>query len=397
MQVLLLGNGFDLNHKLPTKYINFLHTVQYLVKNYTDEINSVGRVFGDEELQKADGDIEESYAQFNKVYDDVLLPKEQIQFLIDEANKNLWYKYFVECLDKELNWIDFEKEIATVIEVIARLLKDEHQTSFVLGTNNWTRVDRYIILHFSSFYEETMERVIGYGKKYSIKEKYTFEYPRGSKEIIVDNKMIIGDLYAELRKLAEMLRVYLNSFVDGLTRRLCETERFPEQEVYSKADGVYTFNYTNTFENLYGNRSLLAHIHGSTKGNIVLGINPDEKDELETMDTSFIQFKKYYQRIFYRTDHTYLESMESYKLPFVNRNEISLHVIGHSLDITDEDIIREVFESCGNITIYYYCEEDVGKYIRNLIQMYGKKAFDEMRNEKKIMFMPLGTVEWKNN
>ena len=33
MNVFLLGNGFDLYHKLPTKYINFLNTVEFL-RNY---------------------------------------------------------------------------------------------------------------------------------------------------------------------------------------------------------------------------------------------------------------------------------------------------------------------------------------------------------------------------
>jgi len=30
MNVLFLGNGFDLHHHLPTKYINFLNTIDSL-------------------------------------------------------------------------------------------------------------------------------------------------------------------------------------------------------------------------------------------------------------------------------------------------------------------------------------------------------------------------------
>lgn len=74
-----------------------------------------------------------------------------------------------------------------------------------------------------------------------------------------------------------------------------------------------------------------------------------------------------------------------------------LHVVGHSLDVTDKDIIQDVFAACEEIIIYYYCEEEVGKYIRNLIKMYGKSNFDMLRNEKKLMFCELGTVKWKNN
>ena len=32
MNVLLLGNGFDLNHMFPTSYINFLNTVNFLLE-----------------------------------------------------------------------------------------------------------------------------------------------------------------------------------------------------------------------------------------------------------------------------------------------------------------------------------------------------------------------------
>lgn len=36
MDILLLGNGFDLYHKLPTKYINFLNTVKFLQNNFSE-------------------------------------------------------------------------------------------------------------------------------------------------------------------------------------------------------------------------------------------------------------------------------------------------------------------------------------------------------------------------
>lgn len=31
--ILLVGNGFDLYYKLPTKYADFLHVVKFLLKN----------------------------------------------------------------------------------------------------------------------------------------------------------------------------------------------------------------------------------------------------------------------------------------------------------------------------------------------------------------------------
>ena len=72
MNVLLLGNGFDLYHKLPTRYDNFLHTVDFLINNYTSEMTTVADVFGNEKLQTANNFILECYNQhkiFGKLQD----------------------------------------------------------------------------------------------------------------------------------------------------------------------------------------------------------------------------------------------------------------------------------------------------------------------------------------
>ena len=57
MNLLLLGNGFDLYHKLPTRYDNFLHTVDFLIQYYKPEMKTIADVFGDSRLQKEDSFI----------------------------------------------------------------------------------------------------------------------------------------------------------------------------------------------------------------------------------------------------------------------------------------------------------------------------------------------------
>ena len=57
MNVYLLGNGFDLHHKFPTRYIDFLHTVQFLSENCEQEFSMVGDVFGNESLKSKNGFI----------------------------------------------------------------------------------------------------------------------------------------------------------------------------------------------------------------------------------------------------------------------------------------------------------------------------------------------------
>ncbi|MBO5338897.1 MAG: hypothetical protein J6A96_04275 [Clostridia bacterium] len=46
MDVYVIGNGFDLQHLLPTKYINFLNVVNFLISYYDKEnMKTVGDVF----------------------------------------------------------------------------------------------------------------------------------------------------------------------------------------------------------------------------------------------------------------------------------------------------------------------------------------------------------------
>lgn len=69
MDVILLGNGFDLNYNLPTKYINFLNTVHYLCKNKLISVKTVGEIFSNNKLQQIDEGIAKSYKQYQSAYD----------------------------------------------------------------------------------------------------------------------------------------------------------------------------------------------------------------------------------------------------------------------------------------------------------------------------------------
>ena len=163
-------------------------------------------------------------------------------------------------------------------------------------------------------------------------------------------------------------------------------EKFlPCESFYSEAEKVISFNYTSTFNKLYGisANADVGHIHGTVRDEIVLGINPDKYDEIKDLDTSFIQFKKYYQRVRFNADESYSEIFSDCNF---DAESMDLCIIGHSLDITDSDILKEWIEKSSSIVIYYHNENVIGSYIKNLIAMFGKKEFDSIRKEKKLTF-----------
>lgn len=144
---------------------------------------------------------------------------------------------------------------------------------------------------------------------------------------------------------------------------MCDVHCLPQRQAFSDADIVVTFNYTNTYERLYGTESRIFHIHGCVNDSIILGINPDEHDELADLDTTFVQFKKYYQRVYLQTDVEYIKFKTGMRNNAKYNPDRDLVIIGHSLDITDKDVIVDMFQLATTIKIYCHNHRAIGSYI----------------------------------
>lgn len=49
-----------------------------------------------------------------------------------------------------------------------------------------------------------------------------------------------------------------------------------------------------------------------------------------------------------------------------------VHIFGHSLDVTDKDVLRDLILSpYAETTIYYFDNDDLGKKITNLVKVIG--------------------------
>lgn len=83
----------------------------------------------------------------------------------------------------------------------------------------------------------------------------------------------------------------------------------------------------------------------------------------------------------------YLEKLHDITNEGLRYNDVHLSVYGHSLDETDGDVIEELFNAANTITIYYHIKEKVPEFLRNLIRIFGKKKFDEMRLNKQLTFI----------
>lgn len=142
------------------------------------------------------------------------------------------------------------------------------------------------------------------------------------------------------------------------------------KDIYDIAQSIthlLSFNYTDTFRQLYDTalNDNVDFIHGKLKEhNLVLGIGETLDETEENNIILCIRFKKYFQRIFKQTGAKYDDwSIET------------VYIYGHSLDVTDKEILQPIIEKAQKVIIFYYDKSAYDQQIINLVKILGKQKF----------------------
>ena len=357
MNILVIGNGFDLAHGLPTKYEHFL-----------------------------------TFLNFANVHE-----KNKKEFI--ELNKlifdNIWIEYFISIYEERKKtgkdgWIDFENEISKIIQSL---------NSDMYKLNIEYRMD---------------DRVMDLSNKFLLHKysKYFFVMLPGDKPVDSNEKITFEEirnrLLYDLNRLIRALEIYLTAYVSKIQ---CDEEspdikkfferKMNENNLRETIDTkILNFNYTTTIMKVYKYNLDIDYIHGKADinntidtNNMVLGIDEYLPEDRKSIDIGFIAFKKYYQRIYKQTGCKYKNWVEKIrcfkqevdeklknqypiqipyeKIPSKYRNQ--LYIFGHSLDVTDRDILRDLILN-DNVftTIYYHSKEVMGQQIANLVKVIGQ-------------------------
>lgn len=432
MNILVIGNGFDLAHGLPTNYGDFLFFCKILLKmaksakieneipkDYDaydkwismDKDNLAVHVFG---LKVLDGD-EWKIGKSDRdkdVYKDILFFCEK-NFYADKPNMvknilffihdNIWIEYFLQCnMYQKENWIDFESEISKIIQSLDNDMRWKSGKDFSFDETIGELSNEFLENRFSqySFKINMIERYLGSKQK---SDTCTFRQVR---DILLN----------DLNKLIRALEIYLTEYVKNIDCKIIS----PDIQIISpKSVGVVygiqaydtyvlSFNYTNTYQRLYNNKdqphivleNFIDYIHGKAiaennidTNNMVLGIDEYLPDDRKDKDTDFIAFKKYYQRIYKGTGCEYKEWVDQIKESWKNETEESkeeirkcisrgnlknekihnLYIFGHSLDVTDKDVLRDlILNDNVHTTIFYHSKDELGRKIANLVKVIGQ-------------------------
>lgn len=346
MNILILGNGFDLAHGLKTKYSDFL---EYCCK------------------------------QFNR------FPTYKPT---DRFYNNLWVRHFLSVKQGfDDTWIDLEKEIYKVIQYVSQLPiinSLNYQRALIMNYDdrsfNFYNFEKYLVGSVGSISSKNgYKRFEPYNE---LQLKVYFDNPRG----------VVNFLYDQLREFTKLFEYYL---IDEVLNHIESESKYrlslKSIGVSEGSKDVYilNFNYTDTCERFYKSKFSgycdinikPVYVHGKVENNnecnLVLGTQSfDKLPAHHIMLADFNIFKKHNQRHKYGTIESYQNLLRKIKK---SRSTPVFHIIGHSLDDTDGKILKHILlaNSKSKINIYYHNEEAQERLMNKINDIIGEEEVME--------------------
>ena len=431
MNMLVIGNGLDIDLGFPTKYADFLN----FSKAFTLFIN--------QDIDKIDEfDTKCTHTAIVNRYNPQSLPvltddheklKKFLQnfdksFLINFINKvckdfhycihqNCWISYFNERYEQNLiagkNWIDLESEIQNVIHAI----EEKRNFKIIASPNKYEKFldSNEFSLNLQQFiYKNQKDRITIFENNY---------------------KKIKLDILKDFDKFVMALGIYLDFFVSQLSPNIekASKEIIDMMSGKNQIDHVLSFNYINNFKNNNLKSEDVCFVHGAVdykkelenhisdtmskedkdymsiqniinRNKMIVGFDElqdsDENFTPQDFELEFVDYRKYFQRIYKGTESHYVDWLNEYKVRLQNSVRTSTNseswsnlykqkleaelscstpdhvfIFGHSLDATDNEILKDIFlreHKDTKITIYYHDSDSRKRIISNLIRILTK-------------------------
>ena len=324
-RLILVGNGFDLAHKLKTSYCDFV----------TDYISNVINCFY-EKFVSIDPliEIKQKYAGYNIRVSSNSTSKSAIQEL-----KNL------------------QGHSSVVVEI---------KSDFLRGTLNRISDINWVDLE-NEYFDHLLK----------------LRTPNG----FIFNK--VKELNIEFEFLKTKLEEYLvrhqkesdRAFSNDYTTLFCEEIKRNDIVTISVKDQVpkqvliLSFNYTSTLEKYKDSCKIIVptqlnYIHGELESNsnpIIFGFGDEYNKNYQEFEN--IRNKELLKHI---KSFSYFKTSNYHNLiRFIDADDFQVYILGHSLGLSDRTMLRQIFEhhKCKSVKIFYHQTED-GK------DDYTDKTFD---------------------
>lgn len=403
-KLVIIGNGFDLAHGLPTSYSDFINWY------WRDILNNIPSIFHSHfkndlieiQLLFKETSLEDASSEFIDVncYTELkeFTTKYSEAYQLEYAKNHdccyirFFNSFFETICNKHSiqNWVDIENEYY-------KLLKDclkEEDNSKVIKLN------------------EEFDQVKNLLEKYLKKEvvaKYKFDKPNNHlsellKYFEVRPYSLDSTYWEEIPKYYhEKLKKYNDEIIKY------SDDRTLKQKIWNgtvqENNLLLNFNYTFTVDKLkrtmdsdsnwdiYG-KSDIIQIHGRLN-------NPDNKINFGFGD----EMDDHYKQIEEKDDNEYLRYIKSFQylqnsnykkvLDYIESDIFQVYIMGHSCGLSDRILLNTIFEhtNCVSIKVFYHQKPDGSdnytEIVQNISRHFNKKKMMRDKIVNKSLCVPL--------
>lgn len=429
MNILIVGNGFDLSHYLPTKYDHFMAAMAAIEK--WDE--SKGKM-GFDDLFKALYEKEDYFFSYTKaIYqtEAIKISVDQIKELKKQLKENVWYQYFLDHVKEIKTWIDFETKIEegliSICEFISKIntsFKNYGKADFhikELTKSNFQRDDELYYLSLLDFNLLVILKLCTNNPKYGESKTHLGAMPdvtigfineawfkvEGNSSYGFSIEKYTNFLNDQLDEFIELFNFYLEDVVKKLKPKSAFQPLKSIDYDLTEIDQIYSFNYTQTYLDFYNQDTKIDFLHGRSgeNQNMVLGVSELKDETLKKIKA--YGFTKYHQKLMKNTNYGFLNHNEEFD-NLVNPSSmregeiIQINIWGHSLDVSDEDYIQEIFsfnqdeDQYVRVIVFYFNHTAKFSLLANLLHILSKKKVEHWMKQGWLKFEPNPNVAQLN-
>jgi hypothetical protein len=384
-RLVIIGNGFDLAHGLPTSYKDFIDDY-WKSACKTKERRKLE--YDDDHFVKLSCDLGSMYSDLDcEAFNNITSYKELMTLV--KRNRENGYGYFdvsfknsffkIICDNSIENWVDIENEYYTKLKIIVKLA----------SLSNKEKKRQAIILN------QEFEQVKNLLEKYlkeKVEEEYDFTLYRDNPiiDIFLPELSFLFDEKQYLKEFQYGDQLYVKEFLQK------------SKENYNLITHFLNFNYTKVVEQYFvgfAYQKQINYIHGKLN-DCINTVNFGFGDEMDDD----------YKMIENIDDNEYLRNFKSFQylqnpnyknlLDFVESDQkFQVYVMGHSCGLSDRTMLNTIFEhpNCISIKIFYHQKKDGNdnytEIIQNISRHFNKKKLMREKIVNKTLCQPLPQIQ----
>lgn len=407
-KLVIIGNGFDLAHGLPTSYKDF-------VNDFWKNLSSCAQnqIYREVVEVNLDLDLLPKTSNFQEFKDYIRkFPKNSEYFgysefplTIHKNNhthtvcsfkfKNAFFEII--CNRSIKNWVDIEKLYYEEIKnIFDRRKKHKHSEMSILETDQDVR-------KLNQEFEQ-VKNLLEHYLSQKVKNNYEWNGVQINNE---DYKSIITSLtpISIFNNEHNILKEFTKQEDRDKIEIIFENQKNGDYQKYRVSTCLLNFNYTPTLlkyfnkikkEDDYYDISII-HIHGELESqlnrvNFGFGDELDkEYKEIENLDDNeFLRFFKSFQ---YRQNDNYEKTLN-----YIDNEPFQVCIMGHSCGLSDRTLLNTIFEhkNCRSIKVFYYEYEEDGikkdnytEIVQNISRHFDDKKAMREKIVNKTLCKPL--------